>query len=268
MSAEAFRQTLEQPNERIIIALDNMDWQQAETVMGEVSRFVGLAKANSIAQRLGWQHAVDAVGEKLGAFIMADAKYKDVPSTMENHVRETSACGPQFITVHADNSREALEAAVRGRNQGKEEIEANKALHFKFGSANFPRLGGLLGITVLTSIEDDECVSIYGDKTEKKVQQFAETALEAGLDGIVCSGEELNGIRANDMFDDLLTVVPGITPEWTEKADDQKRIVTPSEAVQRGADYIVVGRAITKPPEGVSRVEAAQRIAIEIEEAL
>lgn len=129
------------------------------------------------------------------------------------------------------------------------------------------QLGGILGITVLTSIDDD-CVSIYGDEPEVKVVQFAHMAQEAGIDGIVCSGKELRAIRAISALDDLITVVPGITPEWAKKPGDQKRVVTPAMAVDNGADFIVVGRAITQPPVGISKQEAAHRIVTELTEAL
>jgi orotidine-5'-phosphate decarboxylase len=94
MTAEIIRSTIERPSDRIIVALDNMNWQQAEEVMKEVGPFVGLAKVNALAQRQGWDYAIGTI-RSLGAFTMADAKYKDVPSTMENHVREAMAYGPQ-----------------------------------------------------------------------------------------------------------------------------------------------------------------------------
>lgn len=263
MSAEVFRETVEAPGDGVIVALDNMDWEQAKNVIEEVGAFVGLAKANALAQKRGWEHAINEVNAS-GVQMMADAKYKDVPSTMENHVRENTECMPQFITIFADNTLEAMEAAVRGRDTAKSNVEAD----FEGTSEEeLARMGGLLGVTVLTSISDEQCVSIYGDQSTPKVLQFAHTALEAGLDGVVCSGQELEAIRADKDLDALLTVVPGITPVWAAKAEDQQRIITPAEAVRRGADYIVVGRAITKPPEGVSRAEAAERIAQEIGEA-
>jgi orotidine-5'-phosphate decarboxylase len=263
MSAEIFRQTIEQPSDRVIVALDNMDWTEANDVMGEVGHYVGLAKANALADQLGWEHAVTEISVN-GLHTMADPKYKDVPSTMENHVQRTVECTPQFITIFADNTPEALQAAVHGKETGKSKIEKG----FEGTSEEeLARIGGLLGVTVLTSIGADECLSIYGDAPPKKVIQFARTAMEAGLDGIVCSGQELDMIRKDSTLDGLLTVVPAITPQWAVKAGDQKRIVTPTEALQRGADYLVIGRAITQPPEGISREEAAQRIAEELKEA-
>jgi orotidine-5'-phosphate decarboxylase len=266
MSAEAFRGTIEQPSDRVIVALDNMDWDVAGAVMGEVGPHVGMAKANSIAQKYGWEHAVDTIAN-LGAFTMADTKFHDIPKTVELQVQEVTEVGASLITVHASGGEEMLQAAVAGSQEGKTYIESGLANKLKFGPKNFPRLGGVLGITVLTSLDNEDCQSIYGSDSQTKVLEFAKMAEAAGVDGIVCSGEELKAVRSDESLDGLLTVVPGITPEWAKKAGDQKRIVTPSEAVQSGADYIVVGRAITRPPEDISRVEAAQRIAEELKAA-
>lgn len=260
MSAEIFRQTIEQPSDRVIVALDNMSWGQADEVMDEVGAHVGMAKANSIAQRKGWEHAIGTIAS-YGAYTMADTKFHDIPKTVGLQTEAVALCGASLITVHASGGLEMLSAA-------KEAVEKSKSQITKpFPDARLKRLGGVLGITVLTSIDSDDCFAIYGRRTETKVLQLADYSAEAGLDGIVCSGQELKMIRNDSALDNLLTVVPGITPEWAAKADDQKRIVTPGEAVRRGADYIVVGRAITKPPEGVSRAEAAQRIAQELKEA-
>lgn len=255
--ASEYRSSIEVPSDRVIVALDNMDWQVASDVMGEVGEYVGLGKANSLAQRFGWEHAISTISS-LGAATMADTKFHDIPQTVDLQVEAVAACGARLITVHASGGRAMLEAAVAGRDRA---FNAQPAQQWD------DLLGGILGITVLTSLDAETCTSIYGDEPEKKVVQFAHIAQEAGIDGIVCSGKELKAIRAISALDDLITVVPGITPEWTQKAGDQKRIVTPTEALQSGADFIVVGRAITKPPEGISRAEAAQRIATELGEA-
>ncbi|MDL2363000.1 MAG: orotidine-5'-phosphate decarboxylase [Patescibacteria group bacterium] len=260
MSSEVYRNTIQQPSDRVIVALDKMNWEQAGEVMSEVGEHVGMAKANSIAQKLGWIHAVEKIAS-FGAATMADAKYHDIPDTVRLHIAEAADCNPQFITIHASSVVEMLKAAAEGRDQ----IRETKKGHYS--DDDVARIGGILGVTVLTSIGEEDCVSIYGDSPKKKVLQFARIAKEAGIDGIVCSGKELKIIREQDDLNDLLTVVPGITPAWAQKAGDQKRVVTPTEAIQNGADFIVVGRAITQPPEGISRAEAAQRIAQELGEA-
>lgn len=263
MSAEAFRQTIKQPSDRIIVALDNMNWLEAGDVMQEVNPFVGMAKANAIADKMGWEHAVTEISLH-GLHAMADPKYKDVPSTMENHVRETTECAPQFITVFADNNPDALQGAVAGREAGKANLRDD---YEGTSEEEIARIGGLLGVTVLTSIGQAECQAIYGDRTLRKVTQFALAAADAGLDGIVCSGRELKAIRSKGALDNLLTVVPGMVPGWAAQPEDQERVMTPGEALQNGADYLVIGRAITQPPAGMGRAEVAERIADELKEA-
>lgn len=260
MSENIYRQTIEVPSDRIIVALDNMSWNKAVDTMEQVSEWTGMAKANSIAQKKGWEHAANTL-QGIGSFLMADAKFHDIPETVRLSVKEVTECGPRFITVHASGGKAMLEHAVLGRDEGLEGIENEVLSGFK------ERLGGILGITVLTSLDGEDCVSIFGTEPEKKVVEFAHMALDAGIDGIVCSGKELRAIRAISALDTLVCVVPGITPVWAKKPGDQKRVVTPAEALQEGADFEVVGRAITKPPEGITPAEAAERIADELSEA-
>lgn len=260
MAENVYRQTIEAPSDRIIVALDNMNWDQAVATMDQVAEFVGMGKANSIAKKYGWEHAANRLAA-IGSFLMADDKTHDIPETVRLTVKEISECGPRFITVHASGGKSMLEHAVKGRDEGRENI-LNSLL-----AAHKEKLGGILGITVLTSLDTEECVSIFGAKPEKKVVEFAHMALDAGIDGIVCSGKELRAIRAISALDSLITVVPGITPLWAKKPGDQKRVVTPTEALQEGADFEVVGRAITQPPEGISKAEAAQRVRDELAEA-
>jgi orotidine-5'-phosphate decarboxylase len=250
MSAEVIKQSIEKPSDRVIVALDNMNWEQAGEVMEEVGPYVGIAKANSLAQKNGWKHAISQIAN-FGSSTMADTKFHDIPKTVELQVEQVSQCGAELMTIHTSGGIAMMEAAVEGRNKAVGE-----------------NICGLIGITVLTSLDEEECIRIYNETPKNRVIDSAFMARDAGLDGIVCSGNELETIRINPAFSGLLTVVPGITPRWAAKAGDQKRVVTPTEAIQSGADFIVVGRAITQPPEGVSRAEAAQRIAEEVKEAL
>jgi orotidine-5'-phosphate decarboxylase len=263
MSENTYREAIQKPSDRIILALDNMNWTQAQDALNNTRGSIGLGKANSIAQARGWKHAVDNIGYG-GVHTMADAKFHDIPETVRLQVKEVTEARAYFITVHASGKLAMLEAAVVGRQQARDELKESDAL---MRESVREKLGGILAITVLTSLDTEECLSIYGEEPEKKVIQFAHLAAEAGVDGIVCSGKELRAIRAISALDGLIAVVPGITPVWAKKAGDQKRVVTPKEALQEGADFVVVGRAITQPPEGISSQEAAQRVAQELEEA-
>lgn len=257
----AGRDDIQAPSDRVIVALDNMTWDKATAIIEETAPYTGMAKANSLAQRFGWEHAIQTIAS-LGVLTMADTKFHDIPETVRLQVKEVTECGASLITVHASGGSAMLEGALAGRDEGRERLWLAPFKNIIPG-----RLGRILGITVLTSLDAEDSISIYGDEPEEKVLQYAHMALDAGIDGIVCSGKELRAIRAVSAFDGLITVVPGITPEWAKKAGDQKRVVTPAEAVREGADYIVVGRAITQPPEGIGYAEAAQRIADELQVA-
>jgi orotidine-5'-phosphate decarboxylase len=268
MSANVYREQLLVPGDRVISALDNMSWTEAIDQVSEIGAHIGMGKTNSLHQRLGANYAVGTLAEN-GLYTMLDGKYHDIPETVEGHVREATLAGASLITVHASGGLKMLEGAVRGRVKGRE------LTRDVFKQASIERIGGVLGITVLTSLDSDDCESIFGilrgdeDGIKKKVVQFANMALDAGLDGIVCSSLELGAIRANSNFDGLLTVVPGITPEFAKKAGDQKRTTSAREAINSGADLIVVGRAINKAGDySLTKAQAAQAVAEEVKEGL
>lgn len=268
MSENIYREQLDQPGDRVISALDNMSWDEAIAQVNEIGAHIGMGKTNSLHQRVGADFAVSTLGEN-GLYTMLDAKYHDIPETVESHVREATLAGASLITVHASGGVEMLEGAVKGREKGRE------LTRDVFRQAAIDRIGGVLGITVLTSLDSDDCESIFGipkedpDGIKKKVVQFANMALDAGLDGIVCSSLELEAIRSNSNFDGLLTVVAGITPVFAKKAGDQKRTTNAREAISSGADFVVVGRAINKAGDyGMTKAEAAQAVAEEVKEGL
>ncbi len=268
MAENLYRNQLLIPGDRVISAFDNMSWGEAVMQAEEIGPHIGFVKSNSLHQREGTDDAVDTFAA-LGLLTFIDGKYHDIPETVRNHLREVTQSGAALITVHAYGGAEMLEAAVQGADEGREQIRD------VFKRASVEKIGGVLGITVLTSLDSDDCVSIFGtdkedvDGKKKKVIQFANMALEAGLDGIVCSADEVDAVRANSNFDGLLTVVPGITPPFAKKASDQKATGTPTDAINRGADLIVVGRGISQAQNyGLTKAEAAAAIADEIGQAL
>jgi len=109
---------------------------------------------------------------------------------------------------------------------------------------------------------------VFGGPSEKKVFEFARIAKECGADGIICAPTDLKAIKASEDTEKLLCVVPGIRPAWAE-VGDQSRYATPKQAILDGADYLVIGRPITRPPQAVgSPLVAMRRITEEIEEAV
>ena len=178
----------------------------------------------------------------LGAPMFLDLKLHDIPNTVAGAVNAVLPLKPAFLTIHASGGAAMMRAAADA---------AAKA------GAVRPKL---LGVTVLTSLDKSDLAAVGQDTdTAQQVMRLAHLAQKSGLDGVVCSPEEVKILRQT-LGPDFILMVPGIRPGWAT-ANDQKRFMTPREAVDAGATYLVVGRPITGADDPV---EAAQRIAAEI----
>jgi orotidine-5'-phosphate decarboxylase len=230
-----------QPKDRIIVALDVPTFGEATAAIEALAPHVGMAKVGlELITAIGGPHAVAAVhGAKCA--VMYDGKFNDIPNTMAGAAKALTTQDVRMFTVHASAGRAAVRAAVEA---------AGKSL--------------VIGVTVLTSLDDESCIEIFGEKPSKKVRRFAETLVAAGAQAIVCSPQEV----ANLADLPLLRITPGVRPAWAP-ANDQKRVMTPGEAILAGADMLVIGRPILKPPAAIGTpVAAARLIADEIAQAL
>lgn len=162
---------------------------------------------------------------RLGKPVFADAKLNDIPSQVEMAARRLGEHGARWVTAHVNGGQAMLEAAVRGLREGAGAAPA-----------------GILGVTVLTSHDDASLARIGIDRSPGKlVARMAKVAAAAGCEGVVSSPRELTVVA--DVAPGLLRVTPGIRP--VDRDDDQARTMTPAEAIERGADLLVVGRPIT-----------------------
>ena len=177
-----------------------------------------------------------------GKKVFLDYKYYDIAETLRKTVSMAAKLGVSFLTIHGPGT--LVKAAVAGRG--------NSPLK-------------LFTVTVLTNLDKSDMAEMgYSEHTiEQIVLHRASKALEAGCDGVIASGQEAEALRK--LSKSLLIVTPGIRPDGSPE-DDQKRKVTPAQAILCGADYLVIGRPITAPPEGTPR-EAAVRIAAEMQAA-
>ncbi len=263
MSGHVLREQLVLPSDRIIVAYDGMSWPAIIDTATEVGPYTGMGKTNSKHVRAGADHAVWTLSEN-GQRTMLDSKFHDIPGTVEDSLFEATLAGASLVTVHASGGVEMMQGAIKGRDRARAQFLNDD------GSYNTSMVGNVLGITVLTSL-GDEAYSIFGldsrdkDAIKKKVVEFAHMAVDAGLDGIVCSPLETEAIRANSSFDGLLVVNPGLTPVFAIPAGDQKRTTTVKQAFEAGADFGVVGRGINKAADyGMTKVEASIAVGEEV----
>ena len=240
--------------DRFFVAIDVETLDEARQLMDSLVGLVSHVKLGlQLATRESWKDCIAAAHER-DFKVFCDAKFKDIPNTLEHAAYALTKHQPDFFTVMADNSLEALRSIRAGADRAA--AEPNQT--------DKPKI---IGVTVLTSIDEKECKSIYGDDAAKKVKLFGGNAAAAGLDAIVCSPEEIEIFRKDKKFDQTMIITPGVRPVWAS-SDDQSRVATPAEAIKRGADMLVIGRPITQPPAEVGSVEAAvKRIIEEIEEA-
>lgn len=221
------------PAEKIIVALDVPTKAKAldlvEQLRGDISFFkIGLQLYTAEGPQI-----VRAVLSS-GARVWLDLKLYDIPNTVARAVESASALGVQMSTIHLSGGSEMIRAATAARADGML----------------------LLGVTVLTSATERTLREIgIADNVEDQVLRLARLGVESGIDGIVASPHEINRLRAE--FGNKITIaVQGIRPTWAEPGD-QKRFMTPRQAIDAGADYIGVGRPITahqNPREAVSRI--------------
>lgn len=233
-----------EPKHRIIVALDVDNLARATAFVEALAPHVGYFKVGLELITAAGGPAVVHHLQRLGGQVFYDAKFNDIPNTVGAASRTVAGIGAKLFTVHASTGLDALKAAAE--NKGSAECYA---------------------VTVLTSLDEASSQHIFGADPQATVLRFAQDALEAGVDGIVCSPLELEALGRDDRFKDLKKIVPGIRPTWSA-ANDQKRVMTPGEAIRAGADFLVIGRPITNPPIGVgSPLDAVAKIVAEIQGA-
>jgi orotidine-5'-phosphate decarboxylase len=227
--------------DRLIVALDVPSVDAARRLIDQLGDSAGVYKIGLELLFSGGFALASELAAR-GARVFVDAKLLDIETTVERATAAVASTGAEFLTVHAQD-RKTLDAALRGR-----------------GGASLK----LLGVTVLTNLTPTDLVQQGTDiPPAELVLHRAMLAKEAGLDGVVASGQEAAAIR-QAAGPGLIIVTPGIRPKGSA-AGDQARITTPASTIAAGANYLVVGRPITAA--GDPR-EAALAIVAEIEQAL
>lgn len=205
----------------IYVAIDTPDLELAKSLATRVRHHVGGIKLGLEFFSANGRAGVKEMG-KIGLPIFLDLKLHDIPNTVGKAVQALRPLNPAILTVHAAGGRAMMEDAKAAAPEGTK----------------------VVGVTVLTSLDQSDLVAVgYAGDPHEQVMRLAALSREAGLDGIVCSGEEVAAVKA--IWPKGFFVVPGVRPA-NGAVGDQKRTVTPREALDRGASVLVVGRPITQ----------------------
>ena len=234
--------------DRLIVALDTDDGEDVDWLSDMLMDIVGWFKIGFQAFSTLGTEAFPWLSTR-GHKIFLDLKFHDIPNTVARDVGTMTKHGAHMINMHASGGFEMMQAARESAVDAAAENDIPMPI--------------LLGVTVLTSIDENGFQRDFGSERQltEQVVYLAQLAQEAGLSGVVASPLEIEAVR-KACGDNFVIVTPGIRPTWASQ-DDQRRITTPAEAINRGADYIVVGRPII---EAEDPLEAAEMILEEMRE--
>lgn len=224
----------------IICALDTTDIEEARAITASVRHQVGGIKLGlEFFTANGSTGVGKLASENLPIFL--DLKFHDIPNTVASAIRATAGINTFMMTVHTAGGRAMLQAAIDASMEVAEQTGKERPL--------------IIGVTVLTSLDQDDLSMVgIGSNLHDHVLRLADLAQSCRLDGVVCSPYEISLLRQH-CGDDFKLVVPGIRLEENAR-NDQKRVMTPQEALARGADYLVIGRPITLADDPGQAAEA------------
>lgn len=239
-----------QPHQRIVVALDVATEREALHLVAALRDAVGFFK---VGLELFTSEGPDIVRRIVaeGGRIFLDCKFMDIPATVAGASRSAARLGVSMFDIHCLGGRAMMRSAVEAAHTA--------------ASAEGVSVPWILGVTILTSIDQGSLESDLNitAHVRDQVVHLGRLAVECGLDGLVASANEVAALRET-VPASMVLVTPGVRPSWAAR-DDQKRIATPRDAITAGADLIVVGRPITRPPREVaSPLQAARLIAEEL----
>lgn len=233
--------------ERLVLALDVDNFKKANELVDRLSDYVGVFKIGSQLFTAEGAKVVNMVNEK-GGMVFLDLKFHDIPNTVARAAEVATKLGVYIFNVHTSGGYEMMKAAADAVAKTSQELGIRKPI--------------ILGVTLLTSINQEILEKEIGIKKrlEEQVVHLAKLAKAVGLDGVVASSWEIRGIR-KACGEDFVILTPGIRPAG-KSSDDQKRVMSPREAIKLGADFLVIGRPIRN---AANPIEAAKQILREME---
>jgi orotidine-5'-phosphate decarboxylase len=226
--------------DRLVLALDVDNDREAIGLVSELKEFVGMFK---VGHQLFTSFGPDIVRKiiNMGSRVFLDLKYHDIPNTVAKASAEAVKLGVSIMNVHALGGLDMMKAASESVRETAEKRGLPRPL--------------VLAVTVLTSMGEQSLRKELKitRSLQREVSHLARLAQRAGMQGVVASPQEIKMLRRS-IRGGFIILTPGVRPTWAGK-DDQKRTMTPGEAVAAGADYIVIGRPVLKAPDRRGAVE-------------
>ncbi|EKO35964.1 orotidine 5'-phosphate decarboxylase [SAR86 cluster bacterium SAR86E] len=212
---------------RIIVAIDTFDLEKANAILEQLNPDLCLVKIGSVVfNALGKSFLKHASSQ--GFKIFLDLKLHDIPNTVSETIKGFNDCKIDMLTVHLSGGEEMLKTAIL----------AGKSINTK-----------VIGVSMLTSLEDEDSLTLFGNKLEDQISNLFRVAVKANIDGIVCSPHELE-IANTILGPNSIKITPGIRD--IKIKDDQVRTMNAKEAIEMGSTFLVIGRPITQA-EGISQ---------------
>ena len=206
---------------KIIVAIDTHDYQDAVTLLDQLNPELCKVKVGSVVFNALGKDFLSLVDQR-GFKIFLDLKLHDIPNTVHETILGFVNCNIELLTIHLSGGQKMITAAMAAAQIIKTKI---------------------IGVSVLTSLNDDDASELFQSTTRDQVARLFKLANEAAIDGIVCSPLELD-LAANTLSPETLKITPGIRDIVV--SDDQSRTMTANEAIKHGASYLVIGRPISK----------------------
>ena len=206
-------------SKKIIVAIDENQSNEAKNIINQLDSSMCMVKIGSISFNSIGREIISYSCEK-GFDIFLDLKLHDIPNTVKKSIEGLTSLPISMLTIHTSGGKDMMMAAM----------EAVSGTQIK-----------VFGVTALTSLNNDDTNQIFQRTTAGQVDAMLNLAQEAGIHGVVCSPQELELVNKRE---NLLSITPGIRLQ--DSNDDQKRVMTPKEAINLGADFLVIGRPITE----------------------
>ena len=203
----------------IIVAIDEINFNRATHIINNLDSSKCMLKIGSVSFN-AFGHKIISYAAEKGFDIFLDLKLHDIPNTVKKSIKGIISLPIKMLTIHISGGSEMMTAAM----------EAVSGTDIK-----------IFGVTALTSLGDNDTKEIFQRTTSEQVNAMLKIAVSVGINGVVCSPHELHEVTKRKT---LLSITPGIRIQKTN--DDQKRVMTPKEAINLGADYVVIGRPITQ----------------------